>query len=178
MPVTIFEKLSDSDTIPAHHQFVARAHNGAIIATDTPTELIDVLFPGYADLNNYEALEWRHDHLDSLIPPLRVSLFNHANTDPENGGHPEDIESMSQYELNFYLNQETNVLDGDWTGTLPIFALATHYAPYTDVPKPKGAIVWLDAFTETAFLDSLATAGLIKFFVRDVDGIAREEPVD
>lgn len=175
MATTIIDQITDDTQIPASHEFVARARNGAIIATDTRTELIETLFPGYAEMNDADAFLWRHDYLDSLIPPLRASLFSRANTAPEEGGRPEDIEALSEDELNTYLNEDSNVIEGDWTANLPIFALATHYAPVTGMPRPEGNIIWLDPTDETTFLDALATAGLIRLMTREVDDVAHED---
>ncbi len=59
-------------------------------------------------------------------------------------------------------------LDYHWDHVVPLILFATDYAPYSDRPRPTGHnIIFLDATTERTFLDSVATLGLCRFFVRN-----------
>lgn len=53
----------------------------------------------------------------------------------------------------------------EWTHRVPLVLVSTHYAPYTDIERPAGNILWIDPAKETDFLSSLYDAGLLDYRV-------------
>ena len=53
--------------------------------------------------------------------------------------------------------------DEQWRWDVLLVLIATDYAPFTDVARPAGNVVYLDPSTETAHLISLHEAGLVSF---------------
>lgn len=52
-----------------------------------------------------------------------------------------------------------------WDHEVPLVLVASGYAPYLPNPRPEGRIIWLDPYTETTYLDSMAEAGVIRLHV-------------
>jgi hypothetical protein len=55
----------------------------------------------------------------------------------------------------------------EWNHKVPLVLVATGYAPYNSTPRPTGNVLWLDPFTETTYLETLAEIGLIELMVRE-----------
>lgn len=49
-----------------------------------------------------------------------------------------------------------------WTATVPLMLVASHYAPYTSLPRPAGNVVLIDPYTEESFAASLQQAGILQ----------------
>ena len=53
-----------------------------------------------------------------------------------------------------------------WTEDVPLVAIATDYAPFTDRPAPTGRVVMLDPSSEMGYCLSLAALGLFEFYTK------------
>jgi hypothetical protein len=151
-------------------------HGDSTTASNTRTELVDALIPGYAlladdDDGHTEALAQRYDHAIAVAGLLRTAAVTSAT---ESGDL--DPRAISEDVLNA-LFEEPNVpfpgiaspdgsIDLDWAHIVPLVLIATDYEPATALPRPTGRIVWIDPYTETTLLESLHEAGMVALFQR------------
>jgi len=57
----------------------------------------------------------------------------------------------------------------EWDSDIPLFVMASGFAPYTGLPRPSGAsLVFLDALNETTFIDAVKAAGCGELFIREL----------
>lgn len=131
------------------------------VFADSLSDIIGVLVPEYA-----QAL---HDRDDRAMLSIRLSTLARfamiaqereltaaaealEEDDPDTSGLPEVVVQMA------FLPKDGDVLALDeWPlDDLPLYLLATQYAPYTDVRTPTGkGVVMLSPVTERTYLDSL-----------------------
>ena len=168
---------ADTLTAPPHEggepRPVVLLHNevGTTYA-DTATELVGVLIPGYdaipaetggdtpaSDADHDTALGMRYDQAVQTVTVLQESHLAAATL---NGDF--DPEVASEDTLTTMLGGKTVVFTGaEWPEAVPLYLIATDYAPFTDVPRPAGNVVYLDPSMETAYLISLHEVGLVRF---------------
>lgn len=132
-----------------------------VTTSDSIMELTDSILAGHRTETADGRLALRHDALADRANTLQALIVADA-----------DAQTLGEDALTVMLHDrrtETVIFDG-WESVLPLFLMATGYAPFTDVPRPSGAtIVWLDPHTERTFLDSLASLGAVQLFVADPD---------
>lgn len=131
------------------------ARNGDAIFADSLSDIIAVLIDGYDTLDD-EGDDDPHleARIDALVPLAKVAqslvLADLAARDIQ----------VSEAELQAALldkEQPTNL--ARWNPAEPLILLTTTYEPFTDAPRPEGAILWLDPTNEAAFLGSLNKIG-------------------
>ena len=67
-----------------------------------------------------------------------------------------------------FAEKDQAVLDiEEWDHKMPLFLIATDYAPYTKVPAPKGNVLWIDPATELTLLLSLQALGDFELLVNE-----------
>ncbi len=144
-----------------------------ITYADTATELVGVLIPDYdaipansdgdtpcSDADHDTALWMRYGQAVHTVTVLQESALAAATN---NGDF--DPAAASEDTLTTMLGGKTVVFTGEqWPEqAVPLYLIATDYAPFTDVPRPAGNVVYLDPSTETAYLISLHEMGLVRF---------------
>ena len=169
---------ADTLTAPPHEgddpwPFVLMHDDEDITYADTATELVGVLIPDYdaipansdgdtpcSDADHDTALWMRYGQAVHTVTVLQESALaaatNNGDFDPALAG--EDT-------LTTMLGGKTVVFTGEqWPEqAVPLYLIATDYAPFTDVPRPAGNVVYLDPSMETAYLISLHEMGLVRF---------------
>jgi len=169
---------TDTLTAPPHEgddpwPFVLVHDDEDITYADSATELVGVLIPDYdaipansdgetpcSDADHDTALWMRYGQAVHTVTVLQESALaaatNNGDFDPALAG--EDT-------LTTMLGGKTVVFTGEqWPEqAVPLYLIATDYAPFTDVPRPAGNVVYLDPSTETAYLISLHEMGLVRF---------------
>ncbi len=169
---------ADTLTAPPHEggdpwPFVLLHDDAKTTYADTATELVGVLIPGYdtipaetggdtpaSDADHDKALWMRYGQAVNTATVLQESHLAAAVT---NGDF--DPVAASEDTLTTMLGGKTTVFTGaEWAEqAVPLYLIATDYAPFTDVARPAGNVVYLDPSTETAHLISLHEAGLVSF---------------
>ncbi len=169
---------ADTLTAPPHEggdpwPFVLLHDDAKTTYADTATELVGVLIPGYdtipaetggdtpaSDADHDKALWMRYGQAVNTATVLQES---HLAAATNNGDF--DPAAASEDTLTTMLGGKTTVFTGaEWAEqAVPLYLIATDYAPFTDVARPAGNVVYLDPSTETAHLISLHEAGLVSF---------------
>ena len=169
---------TDTLTAPPHEgddpwPFVLVHDDEDITYADSATELVGVLIPDYdaipansdgetpcSDADHDTALWMRYGQAVHTVTVLQESALAAATN---NGDF--DPAAASEDTLTTMLGGKTVVFTGvEWPEqAVPLYLIATDYAPFTDVPRPAGNVVYLDPSTETAYLISLHEMGLVRF---------------
>lgn len=135
-----------------------------IAFADTYGELIDVLVPGYASMDE------EHQDVERIKFALRLSGQLQAEI---MYGLEVTKDTVTEDEWNTLVaNRVTSPPRADWWACeIPLVVVETSYEPYTDVPRPASAIaegvqnppnlLWLRPSEEEDFLFSLESAGQI-----------------
>jgi len=100
---------------------------------------------------------------DQAVQTVTVLQESHLAAATNNGDF--DPALASEDTLTTMLGGKTVVFTGEqWPEqSVPLYLIATDYAPFTDVPRPAGNVVYLDPSMETAYLISLHEMGLVRF---------------
>lgn len=166
---------------------LARAHSGELIApldedlqplrwewintraaervyTTTAAELLDLWLPGYLAASSRTRLEARIEHAAATRAQLAATLVEQA----ESGSAA--IDPAARAVLLGSSWEPPDLLE--WAHPVPLVLLDVFYVPYTSRPAPRSAIdgdvaepsnlLWLRPSSETAYLRSLATAGVVQ----------------
>lgn len=141
---------------------------------DSPTELLGLLIPGYADKDPQEQ-QIERIRL-AITVQVAVQARINANTDPDVW---ESLSEAEQALLNGPRFEQPHGWGdpegmGDvWDAETPLVLVETGYQPYSDVDKPISGIadvtdppniIWLRPVDEWEFLESLTNAGYINIF--------------
>jgi hypothetical protein len=167
-------------------------HGEEFTGADSRTELVGAMLPGYADLpdspqGDDEAIQQRWEQAVATATEIQTGLLAGAAAtggfDPATIGEDALTAMFQDKDVPFTGlpltdpgTAEALSAIGDqpseppvtlrWPENLPPLVLvATDYAPYTTAPRPHGNVLMLDPHTETTWLDSLATLGLIQMWL-------------
>lgn len=136
----------------ARFVFTHPSDGHTVAEADTLSGLVDRLLVGHADRTPQAQLERRADSLAQACQVAQSAVL--AGVDLAGAG--EDALGVLLHDRRC----EVPVFDR-WESDIPLFLLASGYAPYTPVPRPAGdRIVWADPHTERTFVDGLAACGL------------------
>lgn len=147
----------------------AISFNDSAVFADTRTELTSELIEGYAEIPEGEAGDEQ-----ALIARYRsaVDIANAtqgliAGQASESGQFDQTTETEDV--LTALFTEKDQKIDeiAEWNHSVPLVLVASGYAPYNSTPRPTGNVLWLDPFTETTYLQTLAEIGLIELVVRD-----------
>lgn len=152
---------SDANQRPAHPDgrdwlVIWLSSEGGIIFADTISDVVGELVPGYNDFVDDDVDEdpYLHARID-VIAPLAAQAQALVLADLAERGL-----RLSEAELNAALaNKELPYPLDKWTQDEPLVLLTTAYAPFSDVLRPAGNVLWLDPSNETAFLAALRVLG-------------------
>lgn len=138
-----------------------------VILADTRTEAVGHLIEGYAALpadeeGDEEALYERYRSAVGIANAHQGAL---AAAAAEKGTFDPAAENENTLTALFTGRDEKLDEFAEWSHHVPLVLVASGYAPYTNSPRPTGNVLWIDPFTETTYLDTLATAGLIELYV-------------
>lgn len=152
-------------------------HNGNEIASSTISGIVDEIIPAHATVaqDSDEAgvrLMMRHVFLASVANRAQaIAVAAMAEM------YPDSLTDADEDILTLILHDriEEIVVFEKWDSDVPLFLMASAYAPYTATPRPAGTrIVFLDAINERSFVDSLQAAGYAELYIKEED----EEIVD
>ena len=151
---------------------------GLATGADSATELVGELIAGYDEIptddEGHDAASWQRALSSVQIAgQFQEGLMAKAT---EDGSF--NVAEAGEDVLTAMLGDKSQPLhafpvtdDGPkttvWNQPVPLVLLATLYAPYTGVPAPTGRIAWIDPATETFYLESLASLGLLTFLVSE-----------
>lgn len=137
--------------------------DGNAVFADSMTDVIGEIIPGYLDLDDEDE--------DDLALDARIVALAQASSRAQAARlAAEPDHPLSEDELNVALLPKQQAPDiTAWNPALPLLLLTTHYAPYTDEPRPEGAIVWMDPSTELTFLASLQKVGFGEMWLSGFD---------
>lgn len=147
----------------------AISFNDATIFAETRTELTSQLIEGYAQIPEGEAGD------EQALGARYWSAVDIANTTQglaagqaaESGTFDPATETEDTLTALFTpKDQKIDEID-QWNHKVPLVLVATGYAPYNSTPRPTGNVLWLDPFTETTYLETLAEIGLVELMVRE-----------
>jgi len=144
-------------TDPTHALLVAT--DSTVIYGDSVSELVDHLLDGHSAAALDEQLEMRLEALANAAAHAQAAVL---------ADHP--VEGLDEDTLTVFMHDRlaTVIAFEEYDGEIPLFLLATSYAPFSAVPAPAGkAIVWLDPSTELTFLQSLGATGAVELLVRE-----------
>lgn len=143
--------------------------NDETVFGHTRTDLTGYLIEGYSEIPEGPAGDEK-----ALIARYR-SAVNVANTTQglvagqatESGEF--DPATETEDTLTTLFTEKDQKIDeiAEWNHKVPLVLVATGYAPYNSTPRPTGNVLWLDPYTETTYLESLAEIGLIELLVRE-----------
>lgn len=147
----------------------AISFNDTTVFADTRTELTSQLIEGYAEIPDGEAGDEQ-----ALLARYR-SVVDIANTTQglvagqaaESGQF--DPATETEDTLTAMFTDKDQKIDeiAEWNHKVPLVLVASGYAPYNSTPRPTGNVLWLDPFTETTYLETLAEIGLIELMPRE-----------
>jgi len=149
--------------------------------SDELASLVEIFIPGYTDIQKSADIGFNMT-VDRQAFILNTSLIEYAGqeqnrlvdvaikqgvlkfTQPPNEVQRVLTRSRS-LPFDGLISEDT--LDYHWDHVVPLILFATDYHPYADRPRPTGhSIIFLDASSERAFLDSMSVLGFCRFFVR------------
>jgi hypothetical protein len=132
---------------------------------DDAAELVAVLIPGYADLQDPVELARAR-----ILHAVHVQVTTQAAINVATGTagcSPQEREVLSA-------DRAVPPVVAEWTAPVPLVLLDCFYAPVTDVPRPvavaPGEILWLRPATDWDHLRSLAGLGAIVLAERTAAG--------
>ena len=122
------------------------------VYADERTDLVADLIPGYAELTDEAArLVARTNALVGAQVLAQARLITDSGTD----GCTDEQKAV------LLGGRDTPpVLDEDWTAPVPLVLISGFYEPHGGLPRPGGAILWLDSGTEESYLRALRLTGL------------------
>lgn len=166
--------------------------NRRIAYADDPVDLIEVLYPGYENLDDDERMNKRLKIAMQIQSSAQAQIVASLTA--------EERETLEDWELKVlqgtYNETRPYAIRDFWKETLPsgvspedvdeeeqmsvwskphpIVLLDVAYDPWTDIIPPLGNpdgsnIIWISPVDETEFLESLSTTGLIAFGARKHD---------
>lgn len=146
--------------------------DGAQLEGATRSEIVDQIIAGHGELAATDegiatGLGLRENHLAHVAQHAQAIVMASLTEANAVGSSSLDDDALTA----IYHDRTTEVIDLEaWHSDIPLFLMASAYAPFTDLPRPKGeAIVFLDALNEATFLDSLVAAGFAELYVREID---------
>lgn len=156
------------ETLPARadgteYPFAMAWGDRAVLA-DSRTELTAQIIEGYADIpsgeeGDIDALYARYKTAVHFANNMQQIVAAHAT---EEGTFDPSVESEDV--LTSIFTDRSQKIDEitEWNHTVPLVLVASEYAPYGTATRPGGNVQWLDPFTETTFLASLADTGIVE----------------
>lgn len=153
-----------TETLPRYR--LLDLQSGETTSGETITEIVDALLPVHGSIPDGEGqaaaqLEVREYTLAQIAQSAQATVCASA-----------DISSLDEDALTILFHDRHSEVPSfaEWASDLPLFLMASGYAPYTDRPRPSGdTIVFLDSHTERSFIDSLQPAGIAQLWVREND---------
>lgn len=171
---TLFIDGNLPDTLPAREDGTpypfAAAWEDAAVFTDTRTELTAALIPGYEDIPEGpdQAADSLYARYESAVAIANNRQAVLAAIAQEEGTFDPSLETEDTLTALFTPKDqkidEINQWDHEY---VPLVLVASGYAPYTATQQPTGNVQWIDPYTETTFLDSLAAIGMLELFVNE-----------
>lgn len=132
------------------------------VAADDPAELLDHLIPGYLDMPEELHAALRVNHAEESVHRLQQRI---------NVAFGLDEADSDEWRLLAVEWARPPAIEA-WSGTVPLVLIDVHYAPHTELPRPRadgGRIVWLDTEDDESYLRSVALAGEVFLAVRVAD---------
>lgn len=148
--------------------------DGGLIISDSATEVVGYIVPGYDELADNDA---GHDEALGLRYDFLVEVANIAQEYYRSWGASEglwDPSEESEDVLTALYSDRSKPFEGipgpagielEWTHEIPLLLFVTDYDPY--VPRrqpPSGRIVWLDPSDEMSFLQSITKLNIISHY--------------
>jgi hypothetical protein len=151
----------------------AMAYQDRAVLADTRTELVADLIEGYAEIPDTE-----EGNADALVARFETGVhvadqFQQiiAAQHVEEGRFDTKVESEDTLTAIFTPRREKLGEIAPWDHVVPLVLISTDYAPFTEVPAPEGNIRWVNPYTETTFLDTMAELGVIELFVNESETV-------
>lgn len=142
--------------------------DGSDIQADSRSAIVDALIPAHGtvpDGETHDAIRigLRNDYLARVAETAQaVIVASLTEQSPDAVAAFDDDARTALFHDRFGEALEIS----DWDSDVPLFVLASNYAPYTERPRPTGEhVVFLDPATETTFIDSLKAAGIAELYV-------------
>lgn len=129
---------------------------------DSILELLDTLIPGYATLSEEDQDVARIQFSQTAAATVQAAIMAELE--------PGDV-TDEEYKILGAPRQLAQPTVTFWTSQVPLIAVETSYAPYTDVPRPASGtsateedsnIWWIRPMDEEEFLVSLHEIGVIR----------------
>lgn len=127
---------------------------------DTAADLIDVLIPGYAALDEAQRLQSRVSYGTGLLAPMQAEVLQSV-----------DQTALSEDERAVLLAPRYEpIAVAEWGSEVPLVLLDVHYAPHSDLSAPRSTLedvaqprnlLWIRVAEEYDMLLSLAQIGYI-----------------
>lgn len=136
--------------------------------SDDLADLVEAIIPGYAVLDNDEALIARWQCAAATATQVQELLAVANDLNP--GTESEDVLTAIFTDRANPL-PEGSLTAGAWEHRVPLVLLATDYEPFTSTPAPTGKVQFVDPFSDRAFLNTLAQLGLCQFYTHDANAI-------
>jgi hypothetical protein len=148
-----------NDTRPYAYEMIFNGGRFRAYA-DTTDELMDVLIPGYTQMNQQARLTER-----LLFATMAQTVLQAAI----NANHDLDRETIeAQIVLTGHRNTPVDI--PTWESSIPLVLIDLHYVPYTERPAPVSLLddtanpinlVWLRIASDMDFLTSFTEAGYL-----------------
>lgn len=132
--------------------------------SDTLTDLIGAVLPGYGTLSDDDALTARWQCAAATATQVQQLLAAGADLDPA----AESEDTLTAIFTDRALPLPVGLVPATgWNHPVRLVLLATDFAPFTDTLPPQGNVELFDPSTERSFLRSLASLGLAQFYTHD-----------
>lgn len=158
MTIAIIESTDDVATVlraaGTTWEYALTLPTGRTYLGNRPDDMVAAMIPGYAaipadDRGDDKALEQRALSLETWAAVIQAVECSGAR-----------LEEMTEDEVNALMSGiSTKPTITSWEQDVPLFMLATWFAPYTDTPVPSGRVVLLDPVSDVTYLQSIAALG-------------------
>lgn len=146
--------------------------DGAELYGSSLSALVDQIIPGHGVLPDTDEgtatrLALREQTLANLATRAQATVMASLAVE-----YPETVATLNEDTLTviYHDRSEDTVELVDWASDIPLFLMASAFAPYAEPARPTGeSIVFLDALNEKTFLDSMVAAGFAELYVRHGD---------
>lgn len=147
-------------------QFVLQGPgDGQVTYGDSRTDIVNQLFDAHKEAATPEdRFQVRLEILVELANMVQAQVVGKLVEDGAELPDDEDFLTVLLHD-----RSEKTIAFEEWdVEGLPLFLIATGYAPYSEIPRPTGEeVVWLDPANETTFLTALESLGLVELLVKD-----------
>ncbi|WP_067783696.1 hypothetical protein [Actinomyces vulturis] len=129
------------------------SQDGQNVFYDSPRQVLSELIADYdidGGVDEKAAYALRHRFAKQVVEALQANSIDSY----EVAIYPDDVRRA--------LSVRGTGVVAQWGHDIPLYVIATFYAPYSDIPLPEGNVIAIDPSTEMNLVSSLLDAGVLQ----------------